>query len=741
MIYRRCIILSLIAVVLLLLSSLIKAPTSALAANECKEVYSIFARGSGEDLLDREAKRFADQLDLRLADIPHETAELGDSPHLDKRYPAVNVSNTLNGNALGAFFSGGYSNDYGKSVFEGEQELFRRLVDIHSTCPDSRIILGGYSQGAQLIGQALNPIDTQSDIEDQIEFVALFGDPKLNLPEGRGFNPPACREEQRSPWRRTVPNCDTDNGSLGARDPYIPSSMEDKVGLWCNDNDFVCGSTKNPFMTSGHGEYAKDNGAIDQAVHEIAERLQEKLALKDVSLVPDMFKIPLGHPDVMIVLENSNENMPAWYDFVIPTTFAIADQVTEQGGRVGLQTFNGCAKKGRIYNTPLSNNPGLLEDTARSAWHMRPECDLSQDLIKTLEQIKNSSGWKANRNKIVIVIPKVPFSIPGIATSSILSNQPDLHLYSIEPESADGSYGNLRVGSYKNTSIKLSDFNAILAENTTNPQVVARLRNPNIEARPGDVIEFSASNSFVYDDTIDHYDWDFDGNGTIDQTTTGPKVNHTYTSPFNGRMSVTVVTTSGISDNVALNVLIQPESMFKRPAKAPINLKLTKLSDSSVRFSWEPGDNSAIGWLIRVDDFPTGYTKKDQLYATITDIPLKESHTLSVEAIVDDDTGGEVATISTDSLNPSARALSPTQEQKNKQASDRERMAAEILGKAAQNNQAEYTNPAARAVAKLNPATKSIIRSSLIFIVAASLVAAGVLGWLLYKRRKTLFNR
>jgi len=706
--------------------------------SQCSQVTAIFARGSGQELQQKEAERFIKQLSARLGTVSLNTSELGSQEYGEHQYPAVSVDPWYHtGTIFGAWISQGYANKYGESVMEGEKELFYRLVNIHASCPNSRIVLAGYSQGAQVMGQALGPIDTQPEIRDQIEFVALFGDPKLNLPEGRGIFPPACKHEQYSPWRREVTDCNTDNGSLGARDPYVPDTMKDKVGLWCVDNDLVCGSSKLAWVNSGHGKYYKDDGPIDHAVHEIVERLQEKIAMQDVNLVPDMLKIPSGHPDVMIVLDNSTENMPGWSEFVVPTTFAIANQVTQRGGRVGLQTYNGCVKKGYTYSVPLSQNPGQLEDETQTLWHFNAQCDLSQDLITTVNRIKDSPDWKTNRNKIIVVIPKVSFSIPGTTTSTSLADQSDLHIYSIEPDGTDGGYSNLRIDSYKNTPIKLSDFNAVLVKNTTNPQVEANLLGPNVIAPPGTAINYDASSSIVYDDTIDRYEWDFDGNSTIDQTTTEPRTTHTYASPFNGEMSVTVVTTSGISDSVTQKVLIQSASMFKQPVKAPVNLKLTKLSDSSVHLTWDPGDDSAIAWLIKVDDFPLGYTKKDQHYINISDIPIKERHVITVQGLVDDDADSEVATISTDDLNPPSKNLNKAQEKKD-EASTFDKQAAEILGQATKKNR-EDLNPAAQAVSKLNPATKSLIRGSLILIVVASASTASILGWLLYKHRKALF--
>jgi hypothetical protein len=207
---------------------------------QCVDVDVVFARGSGVELDKGEAPHFRNQLLERLKQ-PLETNfyELGTEPYGNYKYPAIPVTEWWkNGNAIGAGLSAGYGNDYGDSVDAGITELQSYLKQRHAECPNARIILGGYSQGAQVVGQALTGLS--SDIQSKIDFVALFGDPKLYLPEGEGAHPPACYGAEFSSWRRVVENCKADAGSLGARNPYVPDSMADKVGLWC----------KNPFQIS-----------------------------------------------------------------------------------------------------------------------------------------------------------------------------------------------------------------------------------------------------------------------------------------------------------------------------------------------------------------------------------------------------------------------------------------------------------------------------------------------------------
>lgn len=111
-------------------------------------------------------------------------------------------------------------------------------------------MLAGYSQGAMVVAEAV-----KSFRFDQVIYVALFGDPKLYLPEGKGLLPDACLGRNYSLYRVYVPNCRTHTGSLGERDPYVYGELSGKYGLWCNSDDYICGSTALPWNYSGHLKY------------------------------------------------------------------------------------------------------------------------------------------------------------------------------------------------------------------------------------------------------------------------------------------------------------------------------------------------------------------------------------------------------------------------------------------------------------------------------------------------------
>jgi hypothetical protein len=238
----------------------------------CGDVTLVFARGSGQSLGGREAPVFFGEVDDRLgADVDVARYELGAEAHGGARYPAAGGwTDMLEAEASWTGLLGG---EYRSSVATGVAELTSYLAERASACPDELFVLGGYSQGAQVVGESLFPLSR--GVRDRIAFVALFSDPKLSLPEGRGPFPRACRGET-SPWRRGGVSCWTDNGILEARTPYLPDDIEDRTGSWCDRNDGICnGNLVDWGLHDDHAEYAIRGAEIDEAAGEIAATLDD----------------------------------------------------------------------------------------------------------------------------------------------------------------------------------------------------------------------------------------------------------------------------------------------------------------------------------------------------------------------------------------------------------------------------------------------------------------------------------
>lgn len=225
------------AIALALIAGTIAAPAAqASHDSSCADVTLIFARGSGQDLNEREAPAYLNRLEERLGDdVDVNVYELGEEAHDGARYPAVDAN-----------FRNVVSTNYFSSVDEGVDEYVSYLTNRAANCPDEIFAVGGYSQGAHTTGDMLYELPTT--LRDRIAHVALIGDPKLYLPEGVSLTvglvtlpPPACLGRYFSVWRRGNVSCFTDNGILGARKPnYIPVDIQSRTGSWCDRNDPIC---------------------------------------------------------------------------------------------------------------------------------------------------------------------------------------------------------------------------------------------------------------------------------------------------------------------------------------------------------------------------------------------------------------------------------------------------------------------------------------------------------------------
>lgn len=141
--------------------------------------YTIFAPGSQEHRQFNvdEARRFSDAVSSHLAamgipSIPVELGNLdGDFVLEADEYPAVYGVQWV-------AFPG-----YSTSVNIGVEELVKHLNERTERCPQEVLVLGGFSQGANVIVQALarqGAGSLSAWAKSRIAFVALYGDPVFN---------------------------------------------------------------------------------------------------------------------------------------------------------------------------------------------------------------------------------------------------------------------------------------------------------------------------------------------------------------------------------------------------------------------------------------------------------------------------------------------------------------------------------------------------------------------------------
>ena len=218
---------------------MVVAPETAHADPACvnKGAYILFARGSTAPLDSDPARDFRETVERELNGygVSHAWAELG---NLDNDY-RTDADGRHFPNSSYEYPASPFGSSYESSVATGVKELVANLNHRYETksgdwvsgCRDEVAILGGYSQGAQVVGQALNSAELGSDARRHIAAVALYGDTKY-----------ACDTNR---WSAIDCNF-LSQGIMGARLPYISSDLVGRAMSWCDPGDGFCNGGPNP---------------------------------------------------------------------------------------------------------------------------------------------------------------------------------------------------------------------------------------------------------------------------------------------------------------------------------------------------------------------------------------------------------------------------------------------------------------------------------------------------------------
>lgn len=142
------------------------------SGSACPALAFYGARGSGED-----AKKYGgfgqtvQQFEQTLGTLSGKVAALSDitaGNAFAVDYPAIPVGYALQD----------YTGAYNNSVTAGENTLETDLLSQWHECPNTYVVLAGYSQGAQVVANVADGLNRHW--RNQIAAVALFGDPEFN---------------------------------------------------------------------------------------------------------------------------------------------------------------------------------------------------------------------------------------------------------------------------------------------------------------------------------------------------------------------------------------------------------------------------------------------------------------------------------------------------------------------------------------------------------------------------------
>ena len=136
------------------------------------------------------------------------------------------------------------SYDYESSEQTGVSDVENYLKSESQSCPNQTFVLLGYSQGAQVVNDALAS-GVLNSISSRIVAVAVYGDPTFNSAES--FD--------QGTYKKGV------NGVLGARKTGSLKTFASDLQSYCNGDDGICQAGQS---IAGHLEYQQTAASISE---------------------------------------------------------------------------------------------------------------------------------------------------------------------------------------------------------------------------------------------------------------------------------------------------------------------------------------------------------------------------------------------------------------------------------------------------------------------------------------------
>ena len=601
------------------------APTSAAS---CDDVKFIFARGSGQKLNDKEYSAFKREIKSELSrggsSLHYSFYELGAGTHDGASYPAVDINPV---NMIGAKISAGSGFSYGESVNTGIRELKAYIKEISSSCPSTKFVLGGYSQGAQIVTMASEDLNAY-----KIIYAATYGDPKLYLPEGRGIFPDACRGKNLSPYREYAPNCRTSAGSLGAKNPYQISSWNGKKGIWCNNKDIICGAglsltgAKGDSLISGlvnsalagHTSYVTD-GIISSSAKTIAEKLR--------SIYPDK----IGKSDSLafnrdtIVLIDRTYSMYGLIDKYKTEALKLASRTIDGGGRVALYTYGDLKEEQKLEN--LANLGDSLDKFQAGIDSIDVEGggDEPESMLSAIRVAMSEQRWRIGATKSIVVLTDATYHNPdhdGTTIASVVAKSYEIDPVNVYIINEEPRYTHIyeQVTTPTGGQVFASTDSLSTDLLTSRPNITLPLAE--YMGRPGEEFTFAATAS----NNVISYAWDLDFDGNFETTTTTPTITKSFPSVGQGYITVKATDVNGNSSTTSAKITISSQQQ----SPEVINLSLVSSTTDTATISYALKD--AVAALVSINDAPLGITDQTTLEitdlnqpATITLVPISAS--------------------------------------------------------------------------------------------------------------------
>lgn len=272
--------------------AVVGAQAPAHASPGCAQELTIFARGSGAGFSASEATKFRNGVrdGLNAQGISNNWLELGDEDG-NGQLDTGGYQATGGPGPVQTAYKWLINPTYSASRNSGVNELTSFINARAVSCPSEVYVLGGYSQGADVIGTVLGTSGTiSSTARGRIAYAALYGDPTFAAGSlsARQHNAPPWWNQGDNPgyqWRTIQPPVwgaspttylAPEDGALGARQPQ--ADFQGRLGSWCDALDGVCtGSIADGLGMGSHGA-AYQNTWIASSMSQILPVAAAKVA-------------------------------------------------------------------------------------------------------------------------------------------------------------------------------------------------------------------------------------------------------------------------------------------------------------------------------------------------------------------------------------------------------------------------------------------------------------------------------
>ena len=210
------------------------------------------------------------------------------------------------------------------------------------------------------------------------------------------------------------------------------------------------------------------------------------------------------------------------------------------GQEINITTYNLCRINMFLHDINYEKFDIAHGDTLKDPkhWDDEPEAALHASMVAM-----NEMKWQKGATKAIILLTDAgyhePDKVDGSTLAAVAKRSLEIdpvnvypvvehHLADSYTDVAKQTSGQVVVSGDENDIVAALDKALTKIKNRPN----AKLKIGEYYAEVGQKITFDASDSYVVGGKITKYEWDFDGDGKIDQTTTNPVASHVYTEKF-----------------------------------------------------------------------------------------------------------------------------------------------------------------------------------------------------------------